>query len=30
MMDGFELALIGGQMGSLSYFGWGRNGGGVK
>lgn len=29
-MDGLELALKGGQMGSPDYFGWVRNGGGQK
>lgn len=29
-MDGLELALKGGQMGSPDYFGWVRNGGGRK
>lgn len=29
-MDGLELALKGGQMGSPDYFGWVRNGGGIR
>lgn len=29
-MDGQELALKGGQMGSRDYFGWIRNGGGPR
>lgn len=29
-MDGLELALKGGQMGSEDYFGWVRDGGGVR
>ncbi len=29
-MDGLELALKGGQMGSEDYFGWVRNGGGAR
>ncbi|SEL08253.1 four-carbon acid sugar kinase family protein [Pacificibacter marinus] len=29
-MDGLELALKGGQMGSPDYFGWIRDGGGIK
>lgn len=29
-MDGLELALKGGQMGSQDYFGWVRNGGGTR
>ena len=29
-MDGLELALKGGQMGSPDYFGWVRDGGGVR
>jgi uncharacterized protein YgbK (DUF1537 family) len=29
-MDGLELALKGGQMGSPDYFGWIRNGGGAR
>ncbi|MGD1886121.1 MAG: four-carbon acid sugar kinase family protein [Cohaesibacteraceae bacterium] len=29
-MDGLELALKGGQMGSHDYFGWIRNGGGTR
>ncbi|GAA6179748.1 four-carbon acid sugar kinase family protein [Shimia sp. NS0008-38b] len=29
-MDGLELALKGGQMGSLDYFGWIRDGGGTR
>ncbi len=29
-MDGLELALKGGQMGSPDYFGWVRNGGGAR
>lgn len=29
-MDGLELALKGGQMGSHDYFGWIRNGGGIR
>lgn len=29
-MDGLELALKGGQMGSRDYFGWVRNGGGPR
>ena len=29
-MDGLELALKGGQMGSQDYFGWIRDGGGLK
>ena len=29
-MDGLELALKGGQMGSHDYFGWVRNGGGTR
>jgi uncharacterized protein YgbK (DUF1537 family) len=29
-MDGLELALKGGQMGSPDYFGWIRDGGGLR
>jgi uncharacterized protein YgbK (DUF1537 family) len=29
-MDGLELALKGGQMGSEDYFGWIRDGGGIR
>ncbi|GHA44277.1 hypothetical protein GCM10008927_06320 [Amylibacter ulvae] len=29
-MDGLELALKGGQMGSKDYFGWIRDGGGAR
>ncbi len=29
-MDGLELALKGGQMGSPDYFGWIRDGGGIR
>jgi len=29
-MDGLELALKGGQMGSPDYFGWVRSGGGTR